>query len=219
MIPFLWVVPLALYLLSFIICFDSPRWYVRFPFALALIAALGGLCWALYQRQRLGPLRAGGDLLRRALHLLHGLPRRALPAQARPEPSDRLLPDDRRGRCAGRRVRRRRRAAAVHGLLRTALGSVRLRAAVPDGVRLRPSPRGRSNWQEWRWLGCALALVTFAGLDRLLAWLPAHTAKHAAIATGWFTGLRIGMWTVAGPVGGVLDRAQEVPEASSTGAC
>ena len=47
-IPFLWVVPLALYLLSFIICFDSPRWYVRYPFTLALIAALGGLCWALF---------------------------------------------------------------------------------------------------------------------------------------------------------------------------
>ena len=28
-IPFLWVVPLALYLLSFIICFDHPRWYAR----------------------------------------------------------------------------------------------------------------------------------------------------------------------------------------------
>ncbi len=51
-IPFLWVLPLALYLLSFIICFDSPRWYVRFPFTLALIAALGGICWAL---------RDGGD--------------------------------------------------------------------------------------------------------------------------------------------------------------
>lgn len=25
-VPFLWIVPLALYLLSFIICFDSPRW-------------------------------------------------------------------------------------------------------------------------------------------------------------------------------------------------
>ena len=30
-IPFLWVAPLALYLLSFIICFDSPRWYARAP--------------------------------------------------------------------------------------------------------------------------------------------------------------------------------------------
>ncbi len=28
-IPFLWVLPLALYLLSFILCFDDPRWYWR----------------------------------------------------------------------------------------------------------------------------------------------------------------------------------------------
>ncbi len=28
-VPFLWVVPLSLYLLTFIICFDHPRWYVR----------------------------------------------------------------------------------------------------------------------------------------------------------------------------------------------
>ncbi len=46
-IPFLWVVPLALYLLSFIICFENPRWYARFPFTLALIAGLGGIWWAL----------------------------------------------------------------------------------------------------------------------------------------------------------------------------
>jgi len=46
-IPFLWVLPLALYLLSFIICFDNPRWYARPPFTLALIAALGGVCWAM----------------------------------------------------------------------------------------------------------------------------------------------------------------------------
>lgn len=28
-VPFLWVVPLSLYLISFILCFDSPRWYRR----------------------------------------------------------------------------------------------------------------------------------------------------------------------------------------------
>ena len=28
-IPLLWVVPLSLYLLSFIISFDNPRWYYR----------------------------------------------------------------------------------------------------------------------------------------------------------------------------------------------
>ncbi|MGA2179501.1 MAG: hypothetical protein ABSH15_07975 [Verrucomicrobiota bacterium] len=48
-IPFLWVLPLALYLLSFIICFDNPRWYARFPFTLALVAALGGICWAIFR--------------------------------------------------------------------------------------------------------------------------------------------------------------------------
>ncbi len=34
-VPFLWVVPLALYLLTFIICFDHQRWYRRGPFCLA----------------------------------------------------------------------------------------------------------------------------------------------------------------------------------------
>ena len=48
-IPFLWVLPLALYLLSFIICFDSPRWYGRRLFAVALVAALAGKGWSLFK--------------------------------------------------------------------------------------------------------------------------------------------------------------------------
>src|SRR5262249_33919515 len=46
-IPFLWVLPLLLYLLTFIISFDNSRWYARGPFALALALALGGICWCL----------------------------------------------------------------------------------------------------------------------------------------------------------------------------
>ncbi len=46
-IPFLWVLPLALYLLSFILCFDSPRWYKRLPYTLALIVLCAAVCWAL----------------------------------------------------------------------------------------------------------------------------------------------------------------------------
>src|SRR5688572_9134042 len=38
-IPFLWIVPLSLYLISFIFCFDHPRWYVR-PLFLALAGGL-----------------------------------------------------------------------------------------------------------------------------------------------------------------------------------
>ena len=36
-IPFLWVVPLSLYLLSFIICFDHERWYNRFIYGAATL--------------------------------------------------------------------------------------------------------------------------------------------------------------------------------------
>ena len=39
-VPFLWVLPLALYLVTFIISFDSPRWYVREIYAPLLI-----VCW------------------------------------------------------------------------------------------------------------------------------------------------------------------------------
>jgi hypothetical protein len=35
-VPFLWVLPLSIYLLSFILCFDAPRYYVRSAFLVAL---------------------------------------------------------------------------------------------------------------------------------------------------------------------------------------
>jgi spermidine synthase len=39
-IPFLWVLPLALYLVSFIVCFDHERWYERVPyFGLTMLGA------------------------------------------------------------------------------------------------------------------------------------------------------------------------------------
>ncbi len=37
-VPFLWVFPLALYLVSFILAFDHPRWYIRPVFIGALVA-------------------------------------------------------------------------------------------------------------------------------------------------------------------------------------
>lgn len=48
-VPFLWVLPLSLYLISFIICFDSDLWYVRSVWGLALIAASMAGCYSLYQ--------------------------------------------------------------------------------------------------------------------------------------------------------------------------
>lgn len=46
-VPFLWIVPLALYLVTFIICFDSPRWYRRWLFGLLLVLGLAVGCLAL----------------------------------------------------------------------------------------------------------------------------------------------------------------------------
>lgn len=44
-IPFLWVIPLTLYLLSFILCFDSDKWYRRVPNAVITCVLVGLLCW------------------------------------------------------------------------------------------------------------------------------------------------------------------------------
>ena len=51
-VPFLWILPLGLYLLSFIVCFHSPRWYVRPVFLIAFMLSIGGLCLArVYAKQ------------------------------------------------------------------------------------------------------------------------------------------------------------------------
>jgi len=49
-IPLLWIVPLSLYLLSFILCFDSSRWYQREVFAAMLAAGLGVMAFTLADR-------------------------------------------------------------------------------------------------------------------------------------------------------------------------
>lgn len=83
-IPLLWVVPLSLYLLSFILCFESDRLYPRCLFLPLLAVALGVFTWgiSLYERNvpitRLIPALCGslfvccmvchGELSRRRPH-------------------------------------------------------------------------------------------------------------------------------------------------------
>ena len=83
-IPLLWVVPLSLYLLSFILCFESDRLYPRWLFLPLLPVALGVFTWGitLYERnvaiKRLIPALCGalfvccmvchGELSRRRPH-------------------------------------------------------------------------------------------------------------------------------------------------------
>lgn len=61
-VPFLWVLPLSLYLVTFIICFDHPRWYQRAVFLPLLAVLLPTMAWnfeSLDLRVAL-PLFAGG---------------------------------------------------------------------------------------------------------------------------------------------------------------
>jgi len=46
-IPFLWVLPLSLYLLSFILCFEGDGWYRRNPYLQLLAVALGSMAYAV----------------------------------------------------------------------------------------------------------------------------------------------------------------------------
>ena len=46
-IPFLWVLPLAIYLFSFILCFEGEGWYRRNPYLQLLAVALGSMAYAL----------------------------------------------------------------------------------------------------------------------------------------------------------------------------
>jgi hypothetical protein len=56
-IPFLWVLPLSLYLLSFILCFDSDRWYRRWLFTRLGAVALPSLAYAISSQSDIGDLR------------------------------------------------------------------------------------------------------------------------------------------------------------------
>ncbi len=48
-IPFLWILPLTLYLLSFVLCFESDRWYRRALFLPLLLATFAAAAYGLNQ--------------------------------------------------------------------------------------------------------------------------------------------------------------------------
>jgi hypothetical protein len=46
-IPFLWVLPLSIYLLTFILCFEGEGWYKRNPYLQVLAVGLGSMAFAM----------------------------------------------------------------------------------------------------------------------------------------------------------------------------
>jgi precorrin-6B methylase 2 len=217
-IPFLWVLPLSLYLLSFIICFDSPRWYVRFPFTLALIVASAGICWALFVGTEL-PIRKQVAIYSIGLFICcmvcHGELYRL-----RPDPkflTGFYLMISAGGALGGMFV------AVAAPLLFTdyyelhwsllmcsvlflvvcALNSSKSKGADSEPNREFWIVRLFSASNEWRLLGCTLPLVVFLGLDRFLAWL---SPDVKAMAKDKFPNLIEPFHHVAAALDGLLAR-------------
>lgn len=46
-VPFLWILPLTIYLLTFILCFEGRGWYKRAYFLGPMLIAVGAMAWAL----------------------------------------------------------------------------------------------------------------------------------------------------------------------------
>lgn len=55
-IPFLWILPLVLYLLTFILCFEGGGWYHRATFLKLAAVALGGMAYAMGEDYQNPPL-------------------------------------------------------------------------------------------------------------------------------------------------------------------
>ena len=85
-IPFLWVLPLSLYLLSFILCFDSDRWYFRWVFIRLGAVALPAVAYAISTESDIGNLQIALWFFSGALFVLfmvcHGELARRRPAPA-----------------------------------------------------------------------------------------------------------------------------------------
>jgi hypothetical protein len=85
-VPLLWLMPLTIYLVTFILCFDGQRWYSLETYFGPVLIAIGrdGLD-ARRQDPSVRPAEPGCSFRTRPLHRLHVLPRRA--GRVKPHPA------------------------------------------------------------------------------------------------------------------------------------
>lgn len=196
-VPFLWIVPLVVYLLSFIVCFDNPRWYRRLPFTVLLVGAVAGMTWALFKdsswlvwTQAL--VYCGGLFF--CCMVLHGELYRLRPEPARL--TGYYLSIAAGGALGGVLVAVVAPAVfsdyyELHwGLilccvlaLAAFMAPDRLHAggqAAPEGIR------------TWRTLACILTVLVFVALDRLVVWA---VGQAPSVPRVYSAGLRVVLWT------------------------
>ena len=118
-VPFLWILPLTLYLLTFILCFEGRGWYRRAWFLGPLLVVVGAMAWALYTERGIVDIKEAVPLFCAGLFVMcmffHG---ELAAIEARAALSHQLLPDGFARRRARRPRGRARRAQAVQHLLR-----------------------------------------------------------------------------------------------------
>jgi SAM-dependent methyltransferase len=201
-IPFLWVLPLSIYLLSFIISFDSPRWYRRLPFTLALVAALAGFCWALISGFN-APIYKQVLVYACSLFVLcmvcHGELYRLRPDPSRLTGFYLMISV---GGALGALF-----VAVLAPLLFTyyyemhfgllLCGLLFLLVCIRErDVRAQSAPEnmmGKGRWTEWQWIACVLTALALLGLDGLVASLGARTV---VLSKAWLLGMRTGIWVL-----------------------
>ncbi len=69
-VPFLWILPLTLYLLSFIVCFEGRGWYRRIWFLVPLLAIVGAMSWSLHAERGIVNIKEALPLFAAGLFLM-----------------------------------------------------------------------------------------------------------------------------------------------------
>jgi len=204
-IPFLWILPLALYLLTFIICFDSPRWYVRFPFTLALIVALGWLYWVITEGSEASiyeqvAIYCGGLFI--CCMVCHGELYRLKPHPKHLTAFYLMIAAG--GALGGLFV------AVIAPLIFTGYYELQWGLAICGVlfviVGLAQKPEAKDE-RYWHWLGGVLPLIAFGGMDlrpwnwnSWSLWYPWYftylSGKFKNIPKNAFISLRVILWTV-----------------------
>ena len=69
-VPFLWILPLTLYLLSFILSFEGRGWYRRAWFLGPLLVIVGAMAWALYNERGIADIKEALPLFSAGLFVM-----------------------------------------------------------------------------------------------------------------------------------------------------
>ena len=143
-VPFLWVLPLSIYLVSFILTFDHPRWYQRGLFIAALSVLAPTMAWLIPSLELVSAAAVFPDCLSRACSVTANWRDEARSALAHA-----VLFDAVRRRRARSHFDRDRRAARVTRIFEVNIALILL--ALTLSLRLRGA---------WRLIGLAVFTVT-----------------------------------------------------------